>query len=95
MEVRNVMGVTQKREAATLPPALWTVSGRNGQTGPPAPPAVKEECRLRAERINRLPCTEGRSVLELILRRENATNIHVLVSDIFDMIRCIVWQGIQ
>lgn len=79
MRVGHVVGVTWRRGAATLPPALWTVNGRSGQSGPPAPPAVREEHRVGAGPTSRLPYMEGRSAVGVILSRRNATSTSVLV----------------
>lgn len=79
MGVGHVVGVKWRRGAATLPPALWTVNGRSGQSGPPAPPAVREEHRVGAEPTSRSPYMEGRSAVGVILSRRNATSTSVLV----------------
>ena len=42
MEGSCVLGVLLRRGAATLIPALWTVSGRSGPSGPLALPVVRE-----------------------------------------------------
>lgn len=75
----SVLGRRQRGGAATLPPALWTVNGRSGQSGPPAPPAVREGHRVEVEATSRLPNMEGRSAKEAALSRRNATSTSVLV----------------
>lgn len=42
MEGSCVLGVSLRRGAATLIPALWTVNGSSGQSGPLALPVVRE-----------------------------------------------------
>lgn len=88
MEGSRVLGVSLRRGAATLIPALWTVNGRSGQSGPLALQVVREAQRAGPEPTSKSPCMEGRSAMEAIWSRENATNTSVLVRNVRSTSSC-------